>query len=67
MRNVYRCKLNGLINVGTCRASVIMIDDHKGMGGRAGEPTTTSRVLTLDLVNGVLVTKNSVYIFDPEA
>lgn len=61
--NAYRCKYKYLSPEG--RAVIIMIDPHKGMGGDEGEVTITSKVKTIDFANGVMVTQNSVYLFEP--
>lgn len=64
--NTYRCDFTDLTtNFGVeHRARVVMKEDHKGMGGRVGEVTITSAVKMIDFERGIIVTQNSIYLFD---
>lgn len=63
-KNIYRCEFNGLIEADDgFRAKVKLLDDHKGYGGSTGDYCTTSLVQSVDFVNKVIVTKNSIYQF----
>lgn len=61
--NVYRCKLRRFDDCGyEWRANVMLLDDHKDLGGQAGEMCVTSAIKSIDFERGIIVTKNSIYI-----
>lgn len=63
-KNKYNCHLLNLINEGYgFRARVEMLEDHKALGGSTREITVTSAIKTIDFVNGIIITQNSIYQF----
>lgn len=64
--NVYRCKFLEIFHYpcNDIRARVILLDNHKAMGGNAGDTCTTSKLKSIDFERGIIVTQNSMYLFE---
>ncbi len=62
--NIYRCEHPTIYTEhGDYRLRVIMLEDHKHLGGLKGEATITSPLKFIDFERRYAITSNSMYMW----
>ena len=65
--NVYHCDFVEIVDYfGSIRAKVVIRDNPDSGRWSADEVLITSKVKSIDFEKGVIITHNSIYLFDPE-
>jgi hypothetical protein len=64
----YHCKFHNLHQTiaGDWRMEMTVLSKHEASGAPAGSRGSSSSVQSIDFRNGVCITRNTVYVFEPQ-